>query len=106
MMRIVRGTTGTLLAATLLTCAIGLQVLEATGHWDRTFQDTGDEAAIVTAVLCIGAAFVLAAARRPHIRLVAIDAPVVFRPATGFALIAPLGAPSFVDASPPLSLRI
>ena len=106
MMRIVRGTIGTLLAATLLTFSIGLQVLEATGRWDRTFQDTGDEAAIVTAVLCIGAALVVAAVTRPHICLVAIEAPVVFRPATGFAFIAPLGAPSLVDASPPLSLRI
>jgi hypothetical protein len=105
MMRIVRGTIGTLLAATLLTFSIGLQVLETTGRWDRTFQDTGDEAAIVTAVLCIGAALVVAAVTRPHICLVAIEAPV-FRPATGFAFIAPLGAPSLVDASPPLSLRI
>ena len=106
MMRIVRGPMGTLLAATLLTLSIGLQVLEATGRWDRTFQDSGDEAAIVTVVLCIGAALVVAAVTRPHIGLVAIEAPVVFRPATGFELIAPLGAPSLVDASPPPSLRI
>ena len=106
MMRIVRGTIGTLLAATLLTLSIGLQILEATGRWDRTFQDTGDEAAIVTAVLCIGAALVVAAVTRPHIALAAIEAPVVVRPATGFQFIAPLLAPSLVDASPPLSLRI
>ena len=106
MMRIVRGTIGTLLAATLLTLSIGLQVLEATGRWDRTFQDTGDEAAIVAAVLCIGAALVVAAVTGPHISLAAIEVPVVFRPATGFEFIAPLAAPSFVEASPPLSLRI
>jgi hypothetical protein len=106
MMRIVRGTIGTLLAATLLTLSIGLQILEATGRWDRTLQDTGDEAAIVTAVLCIGAAFVVAAVTRPHFCLVTIEAPVVFRPATGFGFVAPLGASSLVGASPPLSLRI
>jgi len=106
MMRIVRGTVATWLAATLLTFSIGLQVLEATGRWDRTFQDTGDEAAIVAAVLCIGAALVVAAVTRPHIGLVAIEVPVLFRPAAAFEFIAPLGAPSLVDASPPLSLRI
>jgi hypothetical protein len=106
MMRIVRATIGTLLAATLLTLAIGLQVLEATGRWDRTFQDTGDEAAIVTVVLCIGAALVVAAVTRPHISLAAIAGPVVVRPAAGFARIVVLGAPALVDPSPPLSLRI
>jgi len=106
MMPIVRGPIGTWLAATLLTFSIGLQVLEATGRWDRTFQDSGDEAAIVAAVLCIGAALVVAAVTCPHIGLAAIEAPVVFRPATGFEFVAPLGAPSLVDASPPLSLRI
>ena len=106
MMRIVRGTIGTCFAATLLTLAIGLQVLEATGRWDRTFQDTGDEAAIVTAVLCIGAALVVAAVTRPHISLAAIAAPVVVRPAAGFERIASLAATSLVQASPPLSLRI
>jgi hypothetical protein len=106
MMRIVRGTVAAWLAPALVTLAIGVQVLEATGRWDRTFQDTGDEAAIVTAVLCIGAALVVAAVTRPHIGLAAIEAPVAFRPSTGFGFIAPLGAPSLVDASPPLSLRI
>jgi len=106
MMRTVRGTIGTLLAATLLTLSIGLQVLEATGRWDRTFQDSGDEAAIVTIALCIGAVLVVAAVTRPHISLAAIAAPVVVRPAAGFELFASLGAPSLVEASPPLSLRI
>ena len=106
MMRIVRGTLVRLLAATLLTLSIGLQVLEATGRWDRTFQDTGDEAAIVAAVLCIGAALVVAAATGSHISLPAIEVPMMFRPATGVEFIAPRAAPSFVKASPPLSLRI
>lgn len=106
MMRLVRGTIGTLFAATLLTLSIGPQVLEATGRWDRTLQDTGDEAAIVAVVLCIGAALVVAAVARPHISLAAIAAPVVVRPVRGCGFIAPLGAPSLVQASPPLSLRI
>ena len=106
MMRIVRGRIARLLAATLLTFSIGLPLLEATGRWDRTFQDTGDEAAIVAAVLCIGAALVVAAVTGSHISLPAIEVPVMFRPATGVEFIAPLAAPPFAKASPPLSLRI
>jgi hypothetical protein len=106
MMRIVRGTIGTWLAATLLTFSIGLQVLEATGRWDRTFQDTGDEAAIVAAVLCIGAALVVAAVTRPHTSLTAIESPVVVQPFVAFEFTPPPGARALVQGSPPLSLRV
>jgi hypothetical protein len=106
MMRIVRGTIGTWLAVTLLTVAIGLQVVEATGHWDRSLQDTTDEAVIVTLVLCVGAALVVAAATRPRISLSVIHAPVVIRLATATARLWPVGAASASNTSPPLSLRV
>src|SRR5262252_4749870 len=75
-MRAVRLTIGRLLAATLLTLCIGVQALEATGRWDQTFQDTGDEAIIVTVVLCIGAALVVATAMRHRVSLSAIQSPI------------------------------
>ena len=105
MIRIVRGTIGTCLAVTLLTLAIGLQVVEATGQWDRSFQDTADEAVIVTLVLCVGAALVVAAVTRPRISLSVIHAPVVIRLAAAFECVSPVGAASS-NTSPPLSLRI
>src|SRR5919198_735265 len=46
-MTLVRVSFSTLLAAILLTLSVGIQVLEATGQWDRTLQDSGDEAVIV-----------------------------------------------------------
>src|SRR5579872_5328972 len=52
-----------LLAALLLTLAVGVQVLEASGRWDATWSDANDEAAIVTVVLCVGVAIATAAAR-------------------------------------------
>jgi hypothetical protein len=51
---LVRPTVGKLLAATLLTLCIGVQVLEASGRWDRALKDTKDEAIIVLVVLRIG----------------------------------------------------
>lgn len=106
MMRFVRGTIGTWLAVTLLTLVIGLQVVEATGHWDRSFQDTADEAVIVTLVLCVGGALVVAAATRPRISLSVIHAPVVIRLATAFECFPSVGGASSSNPSPPLSLRI
>src|ERR1051326_2906098 len=106
MMRAVRGTIATVFAATLLALAIGLQVLEATGRWDRTLQDTGDEAIIVTVVLCVGAALVAARVTRPRLSLSAIQAVVVILIAVPLAsFVAPAAWSSF-DTSPPLSLRI
>jgi hypothetical protein len=106
MMRPVRGTTSTLLAAMLLTLSVGLQVLEATGRWDRTFHDTGDETVIVTVVLCIGAALAAAAVIRPRISLSAIHSPLVSQLATAPAAAGRSGGVSLVSPSPPLSLRI
>ena len=106
MMRTVRRTIETWLAATLLTLAIGLQVVEATGHWDRSFQDTADEAVIVTVVLCVGAALLVAAVTRPRISLSVIHARVVIRLATAFLCLSSVGAASPSNTSPPLSLRV
>ena len=106
MMRLVRGTIGIWLAATLLTLSIGLQVLEATGRWDRTFQDAGDEAVVVTVVLCIGAALVVAVVTRPRVSLSASRVPIVIRLATAFEFLPPPGTWSPSTTSPPLSLRI
>src|SRR5262252_6333477 len=102
----VRLTIGRLLAATLLTLCIGVQALEATGRWDQTFQDTGDEAIIVTVVLCVGAALVVAGAMRHRISLSVIKSPIsTVRPADLPPWVAPAACSAF-GASPPLSLRI
>ena len=104
-MRVVRCTIGKLLAATLLTLCVGVQALEATGRWDRTFQDSGDEAVIVTVVLCIGAALLVAVVMRPGMAtttaLTTIAALV-----TSLPLSVHPTTHSTISASPPLSLRI
>ena len=46
-----------LFAVVLLTLCIGAQVLEATGRWDRSLQDAGDEAVIVAIVIWQPACF-------------------------------------------------
>ena len=38
----------------MLALCLGVQLLEASGRWDRTFHDANDEAAVVAVVLCIG----------------------------------------------------
>ena len=106
MMRAVRLTIGRLLAATLLTVCIGVQALEATGRWDQTFQDTGDEAIIVTVVLCIGAALVVAAAMRHRISLSVVKSPISTVCPADLSPLVPPAACSAFSASPPLSLRI
>ena len=105
-MRFVRRTIGTWLAAMLLTLSIGLQVLEASGQWDRTFQDSGDEAAIVTIVLCIGAALLVAAVAPRRISLSAIYALGVTELATAFEWLRAVSTWSASSTSPPISLRI
>ncbi|HMF97553.1 MAG TPA: hypothetical protein VKE96_24805 [Vicinamibacterales bacterium] len=101
-----RLTIGRLLAATLLALCIGVQALEATGRWDQTFQDTGDEAIIVTAVLCIGAALVVAGAMRHRVSLSVITSPIPAARAADLPRFVPPAACSASSASPPLSLRI
>ena len=95
-----------LLVAALLTLCIGLQALEATGRWDRSIQDTGDEAVIVTIALCVGAAFLVAGAARPHVTLGAITSPVEMVRATLVLQLTPPATNAYVSGSPPSGLRI
>jgi hypothetical protein len=104
--RRVRIGVGKVLAATLLTLCLGVQALEATGSWDRTFQDTGDEAAIVSVVLCIGAALAVACAARPRASLSAIQSPIVVFDAAASPPKAPVTACAASRTSPHLGLRI
>ena len=105
MMRLVHPTVGKLLAAALLSLCIGVQVLEASGRWDRALKDTNDEAFVVVVVLCIGAA-VAAGALFARVRpsrmisriVVAATTPTSW-PASRLALCISCG-------SPPVSLRI
>jgi hypothetical protein len=94
-----------LLVAALVTICVGLQVLEATGRWDRSFQDASDEAIIVTVALCIGVALAAAGASRPRTRLVAVQLPIA--PAgTTLSSQTSRCIPLAFCSSPPLSLRI
>jgi len=101
----VRVTIGTLLAAVLVTLCIGLQVLEATGHWDRDFQDTGDEAVLVSVVLCIGAALVVASAVRRRMPSLSATLFSIVR-ATLLPLSVLRPSCSAFGTSPPLALRV
>ena len=105
-MPLVRPTVGKLLAATLLVLCIGVQVLEASGHWDHAVKDTNDEAIIVMVVLCIGAAMVTAGTLAARVRPARILSQIVLTAASRL-----LGPVSRLDissscASPPVSLRI
>ena len=105
-MPLVRLTVGKLRAAALLTLCIGVQVLEASGRWDRALKDTNDEAIIVVVVLCIGVAVATAGALLARVRPARIISHIVLaatspsrRPASRLAI-------SSACASPPVSLRI
>jgi hypothetical protein len=105
MMRNLHFTLGKLFAAVLLILCLGVQVLEATGRWDGTLQDTTDEAVVVAVVLCVGAGIAAARAVRQHLSVSAIRSVIVVvrtarRPPTSFSL------PLAFCVSPPLSLRI
>lgn len=102
----VRVTIGRLLAATLLILCVGVQALEATGRWDRTFQDTGDEAVIVTVVLCIGAGLLAAGALRHRLSPSTIPSAIVAVCATSPPVFVPPIPCLALGTSPPLSLRI
>ena len=106
MMRAVRVTIGTVFAAILLTLCIGLQVLEATGQWDGTLQDTGDEASIIAVVLCIGTALVVAGVKRYRVSLSAIQSRLLVVTSRGsFVSVRPADCWT-LGVTPPLSLRI
>ena len=105
MIRALRLTIAKLLTALLLTLGMGVQVLEATGHWDRTFQDAGDEAVIVTVVLCIGAVVAAVGTVRARFARSAARSLIMFvRPAPSER--PHLWLPSTTFSSPPNSLRI
>jgi hypothetical protein len=93
-----------LLAITLLAVCIGVPVVEATGHWDRTLTDTGDEAVIVTIALCVGAALTVAGSLRVFAPSAAIHSRIVpLRP----PFLTPLPFRHLPAACPsPPSLRI
>ena len=106
MMPVVRPTVGKLLAATLLILCIGVQVLEASGHWDRALKDSNDEAIIVVVVLCIGAAMGAAVAVLARVRPARIISQIVLAGTSPSLWPAPRLAISSSCASPPVSLRI
>ena len=106
MMRLVRPNVGKLLAATLLVLCIGVQVLEASGHWDRALKDSNDEAIIVVVVLCIGAALGAAGAVLARVRPERILSQIVLAGTSPSIWSAPRLAISSSCASPPVSLRI
>ncbi len=90
--------------AVCLTLCVGLQVLEATGRWDYTFQDSQDEAVVVALVLCVGATIAIARARQRLFALRAVGSSVrVDLPARRTV---PRAAVSPLHASPPLALRV
>lgn len=94
-----------LLAATLLTLCVGLQALESTGQWDRTLQDSGDEAIIVTVVLCIGSALVGARLARDLASVVRSKCGIVIAAEIVVSIVPTIAPPAF-SSSPPVSLRI
>jgi hypothetical protein len=106
MMPVVRVTISRLLAAALLILCLGAQALEATGRWDRAIQDTGDEAIIVTVVLCIGAALLAAGAIRRLLTRPPAPSAIVPTCANREPLFVPAAAWSAFSSSPPLSLRV
>jgi hypothetical protein len=104
-MPLVRPTVGKLLAATLLALCIGVQVLEASGRWDRALKDTNDEAIIVVVVLCIGAAVAAARALLARVPQSRIIVRIVLAATTPSPWPSRL-ALSISCGSPPVSLRI
>jgi hypothetical protein len=104
-MRALRLTIGKLFAVALLTLCVGVQALEASGRWDRTFQDSGDEAVIVAVALCIGAALLAAGAIRRRLSPTAVPSAIPGVRSTALAAFEP-PACSACSTSPPLSLRI
>ena len=106
MIRVVRFTVGKLFVAALLTLGIGLQLLEASGQWDRAIQDTNDEAVIVIVVLCIGATVAAAGALLARIRPFRISSRILLAPTKPSTWPATRFDLSTSCASPPLSLRL
>jgi hypothetical protein len=104
MMPFVRVTVGKLLAAALLALCLGAMALEATGRWDATFQDAGDEAAVIAVALCVGAAVAVAAATHGRVTF-SLQSLVTLHPVRVPRFARSIAIPAF-DTSPPLPLRI
>jgi uncharacterized membrane protein required for colicin V production len=60
----VRRSLTTWIVAAMVALAVGVQILEASGRWDKTLQEANDEAGLVAIVLCIGVAIATANAFR------------------------------------------
>jgi hypothetical protein len=91
----------------LLALCIGVHVLEVSGRWDQTLQDTNDEAGIVAAVLCVGVALAFTGTLLKCIRLSRIGTSFVLAALPGAKVLSAIqGVPRLSAASPPLALRI
>ena len=95
------------LGAVLLALCIGVQLLEMSGRWDRTFQDANDEAGIVAIVLCVGVAIAVARTLLARVR----SSPSVFQHLDLRLLDASRGTSpaltrTLLTGSPPGTLRI
>ena len=106
MMRLVPRALGKLLIGAMLILCVGLQVLEATGHWDRALKDANDEAVIVVVVLCIGAAVAVAHALRTRMRPTRLLVRLVAAPTVAWRSPASRHDLSDSRGSPLVSLRI
>ena len=95
-----------LVIAVLLALCIGAQLVEATGRWDRTLQDTSDEAVVVAVVLCIGAGFAMARVMRERLSLPSGRSSTTTIVHTTLRPVVVLRLPSRACESPPQSLRI
>ena len=95
-----------LVIAVLLALCIGAQLVEATGRWDRTLQDTSDEAVVVAVVLCIGAGFAMARVMRERLSLPSGRSSTTTIVHTTLRPVVVLRLPSTACESPPQSLRI
>jgi len=92
------------LLAVLIVLGLGVQLLEASGHWDRTFKDANDEIGVVAVVLCIGIAISLIAAIVKRLR-------PSHTPGITISIAAPLAVIAIrlltvSDTSPPSPLRL
>ena len=99
-------TPSTILAATLLILCVGLQILEASGRWDRTVTDAGDEAVIVTVILCVGSAFVAAHVLRNRFLISLASFGIFFISKASARPTMAQSRGSMSNISPPVSLRI
>jgi heme A synthase len=92
------------LIVALLALCVGVQMLEASGHWDRTFRDANDEAGVVVVVLCIGIAIAL---RKFFLRVRPSHSLVTAIVSSATAVDLRRARPVLAACdSPPISLRI